>query len=176
MTETGVLSAVRRRALFLWRSLMTGVDELGGWTNHNRVVGWVIILAILGVTIWPLPVPPTYRIPIAIVILALVTLNGAYTETAKHETANLADDAMIASFSDKTRMFLLSPLTSELVSGDLNTSQVEKSVIAELQEHGLVNLVYVPPGPRGLAHHAVPHLNLTPNGSRILREMRQGQE
>lgn len=172
MQTVGIPRFVRDRVSFLWRSFVTGTEELGAWANHNRVVGFLLLSGILGITLLPVEVSLVYRVPIAIVVLSLATLNGAYLESKKRTVEIASDDAIIASFSDKTRGLLLSPWTKDLIRGDLSANHVEDSIVAELKEHGLITIAYVMPGPRGLAQYAVPHLNLTGDGSRILRKMR----
>src|SRR5437867_7697417 len=85
------------------------------------------------------------------------------------------DEEIIASFSERT-IQLLNSWGAELARGNVGSNMFDDFVVTELQEHGLITIVYVQPGPKALANYAVPRLNLTADGSRILRKVRQAQQ
>lgn len=60
---------------------MIGIDEAGRLYNHNRIVGVLLLLAILGIGFFPINFALQYRIPAALIAVGLMTLNGAYVES-----------------------------------------------------------------------------------------------
>jgi hypothetical protein len=80
-------TAITNRARFWGRSVLTGLDELGAFWNHNRVVGGVALLGFLGITLGP-PLfgfawNSTAGLAVAVIALTLVWMNGAYVESRK---------------------------------------------------------------------------------------------
>ena len=81
---------------------MTGIDEAGRGWNHDRVVGIVLLLAILGIGFFPIETAREYRILGAILAVAVMTLNGAYVEwRATKSSEEAAREALAGSSADE---------------------------------------------------------------------------
>ena len=153
--------------LTAYLALKALASEQGAWEEVVAIAAAIVVVLIaipVGEFVW--------NVARAGDRLALEGAQETIAELQSRSAQKLSDDEIIASFSDKTKQLLLSPRASELVRGQVGTNSVDESVLAELQEHELTTVAYVLPGPRGLAQYAVPRLNLTADGSRILRKVR----